>query len=67
VGSCRTLKAKQEKRLQAIIRDKTPDQLKLAFALWTRLAVQQMILQLWGIRMPIQTVGEYWGRWGFTP
>jgi transposase len=67
VGSCRTLKAEQEKQLQAIIRDKTPDQLKLAFALWTRLAVQQGIRQLWGVRMPIRTVGEYLKRWGFTP
>ena len=50
-----------------MIRDKTPDQLKLAFALWTRLAVQQVIRHQWGLRMPIRTVGEYLRRWGFTP
>lgn len=66
-GSCRTLTIEQEKELQKAIRDKCPDQLKLAFALWTRIAVQQLIKQLWSINMPIRTVGEYLKRWGFTP
>jgi len=66
-GSGRTLNADQEKQLRQMIRDKTPDQLKLAFALWTRFSVQQVIRQQWGLRMPIRTVGEYLRRWGFTP
>ena len=66
-GSCRTLTAIQEKELQKAIRDKYPNQLKLAFALWTRVAIQQLIMQLWSIDMPIRTVGEYLRRWGFTP
>lgn len=66
-GSCRTLTPEQERELQKTIRDKCPDQLKLAFALWTRVAVQQFIKQLWSINMPIRTVGEYLKRWGFTP
>jgi transposase len=66
-GACRTLEVEQEKELQKAIRDKCPDQMKLAFALWTRPAVQQLIEQLWGIEMPIRTVGEYLMRWGFTP
>ena len=66
-GSCRTLSQEQETELQKAIRDKCPDQLKLPFALWTRIAVQQLIKQLWGIDMPIRTVGEYLKRWGFTP
>ncbi|MEK6222359.1 MAG: IS630 family transposase, partial [Chloroflexota bacterium] len=66
-GSCRTLTAEQEKELQSAIRDKCPNQLKLAFALWTRVAVQQLIKQLWSINMPTRTVGEYLKRWGFTP
>jgi len=32
-----------------------------------RIAVQQLIKQLWGIERPIRTVGEYLKRWGFTP
>lgn len=66
-GSGRRLSAEQEKRLREMIRDKTPDQLKLPFALWTRFAVQQVIRQQWGVRMPIRTVGEYLKRWGYTP
>ena len=66
-GSCRTLDPEQEKRLKKAIIDKTPDQLKFPFALWTRRAVQQLIKQLFTIDMPIRTVGEYLNRWGFTP
>lgn len=67
VGSNRTLTPDQEKELQKAIYDKCPDQMKLPFALWTRIAVQQLIKQLWSIEMPIRTVGEYLSRWGFTP
>ena len=47
--------------------DKTPDQLKLPFALWTRKAVQEAIVQHYDVKLPIRTVGEYLHRWGFTP
>lgn len=67
LGTLRTLSMAQEKELQKAIRDKCPDQMKLPFALWTRIAVQQLIKQLWSIDMPIRTVGEYLKRWGFTP
>lgn len=66
-GACRKLTVEQEKQVQRMIRDKQPDQLKLPFALWSRIAVQQLIRQIWGMQMPIRTVGEYLKRWGFTP
>jgi transposase len=66
-GALRTLSPEQEKELRAAISDKCPDQMKMPFALWTRVAVQQLIKQLWSIKMPIRTVGEYLKRWGFTP
>jgi transposase len=66
-GACRRLTVEQEKQVQRLIRDKQPDQMKLPFALWSRIAVQQLIQQLWAMRMPIRTVGEYLKRWGFTP
>jgi transposase len=66
-GDQRTLGPAQEAELQRIICDKTPDQFKLTFALWTRQAVQELIKVRWGIAMPIRTVGEYLKRWGFTP
>ena len=67
IGAFRTLTPEQEKELQKAIQDKCPDQMKLPFALWTRIAVQQLIKQLWSFDMPIRTVGEYLKRWGFTP
>ena len=66
-GSCRTLSKNQEKDIQKALIDKCPDQIKLPFALWTRIAVQQYIKELYKIKMPIRTVGEYLSRWGFTP
>jgi transposase len=66
-GSCRTLTAAQENEIQKAIVDKCPDQLKFPFALWTRIAVQQLIKELFSIKMPIRTVGEYLKRWNYTP
>ena len=66
-GAQRKLEISQETKIQGLIKDKTPDQLKLSFALWTRRAVQEIIWLKFGIRMPIRTVGEYLVRWGFTP
>ena len=67
IGEQRTLTIEQEKQIMKLIRDKTPDQLKLSFALWTRKAVRDLICRLFGIRVPIRTMGEYLKRWGYTP
>jgi transposase len=66
-GEQRTLSMDQESDLRKALIDKTPDQMKLPFALWTRDAVKLLIWKLFGIEMPIRTVGEYLKRWGFTP
>jgi len=50
-----------------MIVDRTPDQLKLPFVLWTREAVRDLIAQRFGIRLSVWTVGRYLRRWGFTP
>ena len=67
LGSKRRLSKQQEKGIQKIIIDKTPEQLKMPFALWSRPAIREMIEQRYGIRLPIRTLGEYLKRWGFTP
>jgi len=67
LGECRTLSVDQELAVSKALIDKTPDQMKLPFALWTREAVKLLIRQWFGIEMPIRTVGEYLKRWGFTP
>ena len=66
-GSHRTLTGDQEREIQRSIKDHCPDHLKLPFCLWTRIAVQQLINQLYSIQMPIRTIGEYLNRWGLTP
>lgn len=67
VGQTRQLTPEQEKLLQKLITNNTPDQLKFAYALWTRKAVMELIKEETGIAMPVRSVGEYLQRWGFTP
>jgi len=50
-----------------MIKDNCPDQLKLAFALWTREAVADLIERKFGLKLAVRTVGSYLKRWGFTP
>jgi transposase len=67
VGSGRMLTVEQEKKIQRLIQDRTPDQLKLAYALWTRQAVSELIDATYGIRLTVRNMGKYLKRWGFTP
>lgn len=66
-GQGRSLDLTQELLVRQLIADKTPDQLKMPYALWTRAAVGQLIKQCFGIRLAVRTVGLYLSRWGFTP
>lgn len=66
-GEQRELTADQEKAIQKLLVDKTPDQLKLSFALWTRDAVRLAIKQNYGQDLPLRTITDYLKRWGFTP
>jgi transposase len=67
VGTQRTLTPRQERTIQRLVTDKTPDQLKMPFALWTRAAIGVLIRNRYGVRMPVRTIGHYLKRWGFTP
>lgn len=66
-GDGRLLTAAQETLVRKLITDKTPDQLKMPYALWTRAAVSQLIEERFGIKLPVRTMGLYLARWGFTP
>jgi len=66
-GMCRTLTDEQELRIQKLICEKRPEQLKMDFALWTRGAVKELIQRELGLDLSIRAVGDYLGRWGFTP
>lgn len=65
--SGRTLNQGQEWLLRTIITSESPSVRGLPFALWNRRAVMQLVQHLFGIEMPIRTVGEYLLRWGYTP
>jgi len=67
IGERRLLTPKQEGKIQKIIKDNYPDQLKMYFALWTREAVMKLIQQQFGISISIRAVGDYLHRWGYTP
>jgi len=66
-GVGRMLTPEQEKEIRKRIEDKTPDQLKMPYVLWTREAVKELIEQKYSIRIAIRTVGKYLALWGFTP
>jgi transposase len=66
-GTRMVLNAKQAEQITQVIVGKCPEQLRLPFYLWTREAVQELILRKFGIKVSINTVGNYLRAWGFTP
>jgi transposase len=66
-GEGRILCPDEEQTIQAMMQKHFPDELKIDSALWTRSAVQALMEQVSGLKLPIRTVGEYLKRWGFTP
>src|SRR5262249_29695969 len=56
-----------ETEARQVRRYKTPDQLKLPWALWTARAVRDRIAQRCGKRLGLSTVQLYLRRWGMTP
>jgi transposase len=65
-GSGRSLDDEQAQRLQRLIDENAPEKLGISSPLWTRRAVQELILSRCGVWMPRRTVGEYLKRWGYT-
>ena len=67
LGEERTLSVEEETKVQGLMQKHFPDELHIDSTLWTRRAVQELIAQQCGVKMPIRTVGEYLRRWGYTP
>ena len=61
------LSKSQEQKIQQMIVDVMPDQLKLDYALWTRKAVKELVQREFGVVLAINTMGDYLRSWGFTP
>ena len=66
-GMGRTLTSEEELRIQQLICEKRPEQMKMDFALWTRGVVKELIQREFGVKLSIRAVGDYLHRWGFTP
>ena len=65
--SKKIISSQQEKQIQNMIIDTMPDQLKLPYALWTRKAVRELVLREFGLKLAINTMGDYLRKWGYTP
>lgn len=61
------INGKQAAEVRQLVKDKLPEQLKLSFGLWTREAVQQLILEKYSIELSRWQVGRYLKSWGYTP
>lgn len=57
----------QAAQIARTVIDKTPEQLKFPFYLWTREAVGALIEKRFGIILSVWTLGRYLRKWGFTP
>ena len=65
-GDGKLLTMEQEKEIRKIIIDKTPDQMKLNFMLWTRQGISELVMQMYGIKLSLRCITNYLKRWGFT-
>ena len=60
------LTPRQEAKAIRVITDRMPEQLKFDFALWSREAVRDLLLRLFGVELSGRTVRRYLKKWGFT-
>lgn len=58
-GEKRILTPEQEREIQNIIVDKTPEQLRFKECMWTRDNIRSLIMQKYKIDMPLSTLGYY--------
>ena len=65
-GTQTILTPEQEKVIRNTIIDKTPEQVKLSFGLWTRQAISDLVKRMFKVDLPLRSVTNYLKRWGFT-
>ena len=63
-GHGRFLDADQEREARDLIRRRTPDELGLPFALWSRAAVRELVRRRFGVRLAVRTMGNLPGALG---
>ena len=57
----------QERRIQRWVCLRFPNQLRLPYTLWTRRAVQALIVRRCGVKLSTRAVRGYLLRWGYAP
>lgn len=67
LGTNLQITVEQQDKIQKMLIDNDPEQMKLQFALWTREAVGLLIKEVTGKDLDLRQVGRYLKRWGFTP
>ena len=65
-GAKRILTEDQEKKIQQIIFNLTPDQLKFKERMWNRQNIAELIKVLYKIEIKPSTLGYYLQRWNFS-
>ncbi len=65
-GTCTLLTKQQEIEIRQIIIDKTPDQMRMSFALWTRQAICDLVKRKYRIHLSLRSATNYLKKWGFT-
>ena len=65
-GEKRVLMPEQEREIQRIIVDKTPEQLRFKECMWTRSNIRDLIKRMYKIEMALSSLGYYLARWGFS-
>jgi transposase len=66
IGEGKLLDKEQEREIRQTIIDKTPDQLKFSFNLWTRLAISALIKRKYKKVVSLRSITNYLKSWGFT-
>ena len=65
-GTQTLLSAEEEEKIRQTIVDKTPDQFRMRFMLWTREAISGLAWTLFKVKLSLRCVTNYMKRWGFT-
>ncbi len=66
-GTTGKLNEEQKQQVSNILIEKTPDQLKFNFALWSSKAIAQYLRTTYKMEIADRTVRAYMKSWGFTP
>lgn len=65
-GEKKLLTSAEEREIRNIIIDKTPDQLKMSYMLWTRQAISEFIKNKYKKDVSLRCITNYLKAWGFT-